>query len=485
MITNQNKFWALLFFLGVFFVFFLPAIDTDLGWHLRYGEHFFKTGHFLKTNQLTVLLANYSWPNSYTLYQILTFLIFKTTGLWGLSAGSALLFLISFLILFLLFQKNLFKTVISFLLIVPASMPVIHLGWRSQLFSFLNLILEFWFLKSYKKAFFLPLLFFFWVNLHGAFVLGLAVFLIFLLVQLLKLLYKKTGLQQFLLWTISFFLSFLATLINPYKLKVWWEAWHHLKVPMGKLIAEWVAPQPPYSWFIILIFLLSLILIYLEKRRTPRQAFLGLSLLMFFYLALSARRNLPFFFLNASLFINDTSFLKKWQGNLSFKGLIQAFIILIFFAGIFLQLPKTAIGNSSWQNYCQVRKSFAFPCKAVAFLQEEKVTGNFYNTYEWGGFLEWQLPKAKFFVDGRMPAWPTPSGKSPYTIYLETLQTQPGWQETLKKHKISYLFIQNGNALDLRLKNDPGQYPWKEIYRDGKGVIYEKQEDSWNRNIVR
>jgi len=478
----DNKYWKLLFSLGISLIFFLPPIDTDLGWHLRYGKYFWQTGKFLTTNKFTLLLYDYQWSHSYSFYQILSFLIFKLAKFSGLSLCNSVIFLLAFYFLYLILAKSLYKTVAASLLIAFLSWNVFGLGWRAQIFSFLGTILTFYLLKSPQKKFFLPLVFLFWVNFHGGFVLGLMIFFIYLLLLLIKVIIKKNNIKLFLITLFNFCLSVLATFINPYKVKVWWEAWHHLKVPMNTLIAEWTAPTPIFSFFIIITFFFCFLIFFLEKNKNFEKWFLLICLFPFLYFSLSARRNVVFFFLNASLIIFSSSFAKKWNKNLNFISFNKALIILIFSLLILFQIPRTFSVNISWNNHCQERKRFPFPCQAVDFLKVNGIKGNFYNTYEWGGFLEWQLPESKFFVDGRMPAWSTPSGKSPYTIYLEIIQSLPGWQETLKKYKIDHLFIANGTFLDLELKARPQKYSWKEIYRDKKAVIYEKYDKVFKTN---
>jgi len=107
-------------------------------------------------------------------------------------------------------------------------------------------------------------------------------------------------------------------------------------------------------------------------------------------------------------------------------------------------------------------------------LRQQPEKGNIFNRYEWGGFLIWQLPEYKVFVDGRMPAWEHPSGKSPYTIYLETLQNQPGWEETLKEYNINWILISPGTFMDLLLQPNPKKFGWEEVYRDKISVIYKR-----------
>jgi len=472
---TRNISWKLIFFLGVFMFFFLPPNDTDLGWHLKYGDYFLSQGKFLTQNKLTVLLSDYYWPNSYSLYQILSATIFRLAKFPGLSFSYALVFVTFFYLLYLILKKNICQTSFLFLVITFFSWSVFGLGWRAQIFSLLGLALIFRILKTSKKYFFLPLIFFFWANFHGGFILGIMVLAIFLLLQLIEVSTKKMAPKSVYVYCFYFLLSLMATIINPYGFKIWWEDLNHLKVPMHELIAEWLPPQGLLYFLLMLFFALAFIMFLAQKRKSLWQWFLFICLFPFFYLVLSARRNLPFFFTITGLIILSSNFAEKLVKNINFTSLGKSFIILIFLWGLFYQLPNTLLTDLSWKNYCQQKRKFPFPCEAVDFIKENKIKGTIYNTYEWGGFLEWQLPDSIFFVDGRMPAWPTSTSKSPYTIYLDIIQHQPGWEQTLESYKIDYLFIGAGTFLDLKLKNSPDKYPWQEIYRDQKAVIYEKK----------
>lgn len=103
----------------------------------------------------------------------------------------------------------------------------------------------------------------------------------------------------------------------------------------------------------------------------------------------------------------------------------------------------------------------------------EGKTGNIFNTYEWGGYLIWKLPKMKVFVDGRMPAWKDDFGRYPYAVFLAILQTQPGWNEELRRNKTDYILISPGTFLDLLLQKESKTYGWQEIYRDKIAVLYQ------------
>lgn len=46
-----------------------------------------------------------------------------------------------------------------------------------------------------------------------------------------------------------------------------------------------------------------------------------------------------------------------------------------------------------------------YPIDAVEYLQANSCKGNIFNSYNYGGYLIWQLPQAKTYIDGRMPSW--------------------------------------------------------------------------------
>lgn len=449
-----------LFFLGLFFLFLLPPMDPDLGWQLRCGDLIFKEGGWCSQNQFSSLLADYHWTNHYWLYQLLLSSVWKKFGLWGLSLLNAIIATSIFVVFYLIIKNYQLEKKWAIILTLILTWGVFLFGIRGQLLGILYFTLVFLLLLKEKAIYkyYLPLIFLLWANTHGSVILGLAFLFLFSLKN-----FKKSSLS------IIFF-SFLATLINPFGLKIFQEAWRHFAgVPLESLIAEWVPPKP-LGWS--LVFLGGIFLLFLsEKALWP-------TIISFSFLALKARRNLPFFFIVFFILLlrNDSfkNWLLFWLKKKSVRRDLSFFTsLVILFYALFVRLPVTFKINSSWENYCQ--SSFlSYPCEAVAFLKTQPEKGNLFNRYEWGGFFIWQLPKYKVFVDGRMPAWPTPSGKSPYTIYLETLQTQPGWQETLDTNNINWILISPETFMDLKLKPSPRSFGWQEVYRDEKSVIYKR-----------
>jgi hypothetical protein len=454
----------------VFILFFLAPIDTDLGWHLRYGANFFHSGSFLKTNTLTYFLPGYFWPNSYSLYQIIIYFLYKNFGLLSLTFFSSLFGAACFYFLNKIYPMQKYTNFLGFLAVSLFGWNTLYAGVRAQEFTFLFLIVTFFALKSAKRKYLylLPLVFVFWVNLHGGFILGLL--LIFL--HLLDLIFtqRRKELTQIAL-LLGF--CFLGSLINPYGLSIYKEVLRHFNSNLGNLIAEWVSPNVYFKTAVVALSLSGVF--YLTFDKAKQKFFWSLLIVSFAYLAFIARRNLDIFALFVFLFVCEQfpQFFKKLEAKTNYANIT----ILLLIAGFILVLPRTfqnyQIAND-WTFYCQ-KGMLPLPCKAVEYIKQNMPDGqNVFSSYEWGGFLEWQLPTYKFFVDGRTPAWPTPEGKSPYTIYLEIIQARDGYQEALDKYHTDWLLVPADTFLDIKLYEAKGGTLWHEIYRDQISAIYIK-----------
>jgi hypothetical protein len=457
--------------ISIFLLFFLAPIDTDLGWHLRYGEYFLKTGKFLTHNTLTYYLKNYYWPNSYSFYQIVIAVLYKFGGLFTLSIFYSLLGVLTFLVFEASYPKSTKINFVSFLAVVFFGWVVFKFGLRAQVFSFTFIILLNFILKkcSYNKGWFLiPLLFLFWVNLHGAFVLGF----IFLASEGIRLLINKDKEKLTFLVLITF-LSLLATLASPYGINIYSEVIRHIQTPMKTLIAEWVEPTILFKFFIA--FITGILTIYVIKKDFKSKIHLIIPLFAFCYIGLSARRNLGLTALVFILIIYELALFRIEAFCLNkYITKIFPYIVLAIFVFSFKNISNTFSLTTNWDVFCK-KGMLPYPCKAVNFIKKENIKGaNVFSSYEWGGFLEWQLPDYKFFVDGRTPAWDTPESKSPYTVYLETIQAQPGYEEVLEKHQTDWLLLPVGTFLDIELQENKN-IPWKEIYRDELSAIFIKR----------
>jgi hypothetical protein len=360
---------------------------------------------------------------------------------------------------------------VSFVLITVFGFNVFSSGLRAQVFTFFFLTVTIFLLKHFVKYKFLPLIFVIifalWANLHGGFILGL-----FLIGSAFveSVFNRENKLAIFL--GLNFVVSLLASLINPYGLQIFEEDIRHIKVPMGTLIAEWVAPR---FFYMIIVFILTGILLYeLWRRKNKNRVSWSTNLLGISYLTIKAKRNLPFFGLIATGVIYEVfeNKLENLEKNSLIKTLTSIFLLSAIFLVAFVNVPKTFESVRDPEYIC-TQGLLPNPCKAVKFIRDNNIPGiNVFSSYEWGGYLAWQLPQYKFFVDGRTPAWPTPEGKSPYTVYLEIIQAQKGYQESLAKYGTDWMLVPANTFLDIELQEN--KRFWKEIFRDEISAVYVK-----------
>lgn len=430
-------------FISLFLFFLILPTDPDLGWHLKCGQLFWQNQSFCSQNEFSVFLPNYQSTYPAWLYQSTLFSLFNFFGPWSLTVFNALLLTLTAFFFYHALKTNHFYKILSLIIILFFSWGTLSLGIRSQLLGLFFFSLLLYLIP--KKPKFVPIIMLIWANTHGSFILGL----ILILVNLLNMPKKYI------------ILSFLATLINPFTWRIYHQAWIHFAgSPLSNLIAEWVPPSPPIQILIILIFLITFTFLIIKK---PKPIIPTILTAGYMILALKARRHIPFFFLANFYFL--APILPRLSKHLTKTLSIIATTFIFSFA--LIRFPKTISALSSWPQFKDN------PMNAINFLQSQP-PGRIFNRYEWGGLFIWYLPEHQIFIDGRMPAWPTPSGKSPYTIYLETLQTQPGWQKTLQDYKINWIFISPGTFMDLLLKPNPEKFNWQEAYRDDTAVIYKK-----------
>lgn len=487
---KKSKIIKLLFFLALFVFFLLPATDPDLGWHLRCGEEIWTKHTLCNINTFSVLLPGYRWTNHFWFYQLTIYPIQSAFGRWGLTVFNAIAVTLAFLFFYQAIKNFTFEKMLAIFAIIFFGWGVFSFGIRAQLFGFLFFDLLLFLLSKIKEkpklAFFIPLTMLFWANTHGSAIIGLVLLFFFCARQVYEKLQKTHSVIILLPSVIILLFSALITLLNPFGIGIYQESWQHVfgTIDLSKLIAEWVPPNPNIYWTII-VSCLCLLLYYLITA-TPKEIILAFLILPFAFLAVQARRHVHFYFTSFFylLFTLPTSkkLFDSWRKQRVLRRYLVLIITLVFLLGaLFFRLPRTYRTNGSWGSYCQA-SPVTVPCDAVEFLKEQNVSGNIFNRYEWGGFLIWQLPEYKVFVDGRMPAWNNETGKSPYTIYLETLQTrpdggqaQPGWQEILDEYNIDWILISPGTFMDLLLQPNPEEFGWQEVYRDKISVVYKRK----------
>lgn len=449
----------------IFLFFLYPASDADLGWHYRYGESFFQNHSLLKNNTFSFTMPDYIWANHSWGYDLFLYQLFRHFSFTGLTLSASLIITLSFLISVI--RKNPVPGVgLSALIFAFFGQHLLNTGLRSQMLSllFLSLIWRLFETPSLPrwKLFIIPLIFMVWANLHGQFIIGLGVILVYLIAEAL---HKPLNRPRLKTYALLFTLSSLVTFINPFGLKLHLTAAEHLFAPTLKYIFEWM-PWEINTPRMLLFILYSLIFWWLfskaKSRFFKKRPGFAFNLVAINLLSFKARRMIPVFLLFSLPDFSSQVYSLKPIRRLSTKLIFLIEIIILILAVVFtltFLLPKRPLFNQSWSSYCQI-----MTCTEglINFLNHNQISGRVFNGYSLGGVLSLRSPQIKPFIDGRMVAWHEGSWY-PFADYNTIVHNLPGARDLFHRYQFDYVIVFNQSEITPVLEKVE-QLPL--IYRD-------------------
>jgi hypothetical protein len=470
--------WVSIFSIWVIFFIFLglKSLDPDFGWHLRVGQITLEEG-IPEKDPFSYTTPSYPYVDHAWLTDVI---VAKAYELWGydtLALGLGLLMGVLFLVL--LPPGELVWGGIPMLL--AAEVFWSRNGIRPQIIDwvFFALFLKIiWQEKSWQKwRWIIPIIFGIWANLHGGFALGLAVLSVILIVRF----FEKRRLD--VVDIVILILGVAATLVNPYGLRLWYEVWLTVSdTELHSYIVEWLPFWTRLELGIWFLFAMTAGLISFNWRKMEKWkivVFFGMT-----FGALSSLRHGPLLAIVAILIIEELMRMmyKEHRGQKLIMRRARKFmsIILIIVGTIFL----SEFGIFWWGVKSGVR--FSYPDRAIKYLREQNFSGQVFSEYGWGGFLIWQYPEKKVFIDGRMTNfhWQAPTGESSniFEDYRKVVY-EGEFEEIFEKFEVKVVLWPN--------KSDTGKTDFKQkwlrklqetVLKDDRINLVQKLENSgWER----
>jgi len=314
---------------------------------------------------------------------------------------------------------------------------------------------------------FLPPLFLVWVNTHGTFAFGLAIWALYWLSGFLKV---RLGGVEAVSWTplqrrnlaLAYLCSVLLLPLTPYGTRL---AAYPLQMALFQpvniaSIREWQPLGPDllmgkFFLGLLLLFFLAQVLFRMQYRLED----LGL-LLFAVYAASSHRRFLFFFLLTFAPLL--AALLARWLPpylpQKDHPVLNFALLAVMVFGMVWFFPSAGALRQTVLRNY---------PKKAVAYLQQSPVPGPMFNEYGWGGYLIWsRSPHSRVFIDGRADIY---EYGGVLADYMSISLLQPDTQALLRKYGVNSCLIQRDAPLGTLLAGLPD---WQRAYADEVSVLY-------------
>ncbi|MCL2002091.1 hypothetical protein FWG76_01660 [Candidatus Saccharibacteria bacterium] len=479
--TIRNQRW--LVFLLIFVLMLgrgLINLDPDFGWHLKAGEHFRASGVEM-VEPFTYTASDFPWVNHEAASDIGLSLIYDLGRMAGGEAGGygllAIVYAGLYTLAFFLIWAASGKKISSGVLLLGAIGILPFAGVRALTLSLLMLATLIWLLaKPERRLVFVPLLFLVWANLHGSFVVGLCylAYRIFYDVVVgafdgfskrgwLMRIWRQVWLRRW--WLAVLGVSLAATLVNFYGWQIYEEVFRTLRDPtLAENVIEWQKGVVPLATTpFLLVFLFG----WLGAAKYP-VSWLGQLLAVeniFFVAAFLAQRHWPLFVLaalattSARLPYSAAKARQQTKDNPTLRWLVRSYLVC------FGLLVGLVVVSQFWPSLNRT----PYPKDAVSYLRENPCAGEIFNDYDVGGYLIWQLPGQKVYIDGRMPSWAW-GGKNYLADYLRILEEASFRESEFAKYNVGCVIIREGSSAALEL----AEGGWQPKVKDGVFVLLVK-----------
>jgi len=504
---------SFLILFAAFFYFYLSALklwDYDFWWHAATGRYIVTEGHLPEEDPFSFTSTMEENKNpfperekfflkQYWLTQVLFYIIFDYTGPTGMIILRAVLLFFTALIIYWRLQRSGVSFYISFVFLFIFFMTSMRsLGERPVLFSILFTSVVLFLLEDFKdrkgKTLFLLIpVMLLWANMHGAFILGVIIISVFMFGEALKVFFKKSSLtkREMKIFYGATGLALIFSFINP----TGWDAFFMALSPKYDIFLKGIQEyHSPYYFYInkirafdysyVTITLMFPVILILRNRKIGLIQLILLS--GFFVMSLRASRYGIFYAIVGSMIMGKefnafiTEVVKKRVSEEFYKKIEYVFAIAVlisislFIAGYFKYEPiKFGIANTS-----------SVPEAAVNFIEKNKIQGNMFNDYGFGGYIIWRLYPQKNFIDSRTMnrivmdeyGWVIDAMKKVEGIKT-TNDKIPLWETLLNHYKINFVFMSlidiHGQVFPLILELAESD-KWVPIYLDPMSVIFIK-----------
>lgn len=510
----------IIFLLSIFYYFAAFSLfDYDFWWHISTGRYIVTNGSLPDSDPFSftsVLEENKNLHpvrenfilKQYWLSQIIFYLLYKYAGAAGIILLRALLLTATLIFVLWRLKRWSVSLPISFVFIFLSFYIMTRsIGERPVLFTILFAAVTFFILEDFrgkkdKRIFLLSPVMLLWSNLHGGFILGAVIIMVYMLGEGIKIIFKKTVYTRHEI--ILFYTATIAALGFSFLNPTGWDAFiisfSSKYQPFTEGIQEYQSPffyfmnkiYPIDYAYVIMALIFPLILILRNKKFDLTHIILLSGLL---FMSIYAARFIIFYSTIAAMVLGkeaDTLLNGLLNGRISERvnsklSSVLAFACLIssilFAVGIF-KLEYFRFGIAS---------GYSVPEEAVNFIKANNLRGNIMNDFAYGGYITWRLYPEKTFLDSRTLnltvmaeyAWIENAVKS-YTGKELAPGKMPLWERLLEHYNINFIFLGPldvyGKVPEIIFKLAEGD-KWVPVYCDPISIIFIKNTER-NREII-
>jgi hypothetical protein len=457
--------------------------DYDLWHRLAVGSIFFQTGNVFKHDIFSYLPTKDLWIDHEWGSGVIFYFFVKYFGELGIFALKASILFAIFILIKKIIELQTNKEtagVLYFLFLAFSLLPHISHLIRCQMFTYLFFTFWLYALERIKYGenkiiWIFPVTMLLWVNIHGGFLAGIGLIIIYAIGELLN---RKNPLKYFGVLA----LIIPVTLINPYGFEMWNYIIEASFMPRP-YIQEWqsISLSGPVhviggikvhvlTGFMIFALLTIIVGIKLYRQKDKNDWSRIILVILLLYLGVKHQRHTAFFILAIpglfyhqyvnlldpiQIFIKNNLTDKIYKIWTSIKYGFGYIILLVILILSMPQLSSSIIVNPKF-----------YPVGSLEFIKLNNISGNLATTYNWGSYALWKLyPQCKVLIDGRYEqVYPN----DVYEMAIQFSEKKGDWQGFLRNYHTDILVLSKTNYSPsdiLSLKD------WKLVYQDTLSVV--------------
>lgn len=445
-------------------------IDPDFWWHLRVGRDILATHRFPTADVFSYTAKGTPWIAYEWLGEVALAGVWKLGGLFAMASLRFVLIAVVVLALYYLGTLRSGNCKAGF---VPAgllcSLVLLSFTLRPQMFGYLFLVVTLIVLEKFRQGvtwpiWVLPGIFLLWVNIHGSFIVGIGVMVVYLLAGVRSF---ELGGVQAIAWTqkqriqleAALLFSLAVLPITPYgtQLAVYpFDMMFRQPINVAWML-EW-SPMPfdQIGGKLFLVVVALLVCLQFLFRFTWRlEEFLlvvggtVMTCLHVRMLLVFIPFVVPVF---AAIVARWTPAYDKAKEHYALNGLLIAGVVaaMIHYVPTSKNLEDSVSAN--------------FPVAAVAYVDSHGVLQPMLANYGFGGFLVSR--EHPVFIDGRGDLFERAGVLSDYVMLTHL---RPGALSVLDRYGIASCMLQKNDPLSVVLAGSP---KWKQVYTDGTATVF-------------
>lgn len=484
--------------------------DAGIGWHIRNGEQILQARAITRTDLFSSTMSGHTWYAWEWLYDVVIATVHHWLGLNGVVFSTALVIAATFsAALRVGIKRGAALPVMMLLLALSIGAASIHFLTRPHVLSWLFAVIWFHLVDSdanasspqnFHRLLWYPLLMVLWANLHGGFLLGLVLSGLYLTGEVIQFAAgsreqdRRLILEKLNHLGAVIFLSFLASLINPYGYRLYSHIYGYLTNRfLMDHIDEFLSPNfhlGAQQCFAAILLITLVALASAREKVTPARL---LVVVFAAYSGLYSSRNLPVSSILLALIIAPvftatitnaaksqkiaSPLRKSFAGISSFSNRMDLmesnlrghiWIVVALILGFTICMHGGKIGSQQWMNsrFSPER----FPVDATSVILARQIHDPIFCPDYWGGYLIYRLyPRSKVVIDDRHDLY----GENFLRQYWQVIHVGPEWSDLLDRNHVNWVLAPSQSPLANILKVSP---VWKMDYEDGTAGLFERTQ---------